>query len=255
MTVRIGTANVKDTLMAGSALAALNKVSDASDLLGLQEWPARRNGMLRDKGSLSRGPMLGKHEPQGTWTWTRPLIGGGPVGARTNQAALLACHAKMLVGPGRVEGTAQAGVPRKGFLGPSWATVTRWEGFGAEPELVVINVHLTAEVQQGKVGYRKDMPKRVNRHRRERAALQRLVDRHLENGLRVAVVGDTNYHQMHIHGLTGWWMADDPDADQGTEGDRAIDVIETSWGAPDSVQILTSASDHNHPVATYKEPS
>jgi hypothetical protein len=251
---RIGSGNVKVTLPLHSAAGALTILTDHADTLGLQEWGNQRNRLLTATGSLHKGPFVKKPNPKGAWTWARPRFGlGGPIGARTDLFELLGCHPVMLCGPGRVEGTVAGGVRRKSFLPPSIAVVARWRNRETGRIVVVVNFHLTAQVQRGKDGYRSDMPKRVRRHKKERAALEKLIAKRRQWGLRVAAVGDSNYHHMPIHGLTGWWEHEG-NGETGTEGDRAIDLVSVSWGVPDKVRILTTKSDHRHPVASWDGP-
>ena len=157
---------------------------------------------------------------------------------------MLSCRAKILHGPGRVD----PAEGRRTYLSPSFAT--RLKSRREEDDSIVVryNIHLTAGVQHNKHGYRADRPKRVARHKAERRKLDELVGRDRARGYDVEVYGDTNFHQMPVVGLIGWWAVND---DAGTLGDRAIDGIWTSR-RPVSVRFLPSLvpGEHRHVITT-----
>lgn len=236
MVMRRGTANVLDTLPNDSVADRLRLLAAASDVLALQEWPRRRAALIRDLHA---------------WTFHRAALGGGPIGVRDELGETpLSCKAKMLAGPGFVGRS--PGRKSRATLGPSWAT--RLKSRRADGSIVVrYDIHLTAGVQAGKAGYRHDQAsaRRVARHRNERDRLERLVERDLAKGHDVEVYGDTNYHQMRIPGLYGWWGLA-PDA--ATFGGRAIDGVWTTRRA-DEVRFLPPLvpGEHRHVITHTKE--
>jgi hypothetical protein len=250
--VRRGTANMLVTLDNARVIARLHTLTDRCDILALQEWHGGRNRMLGDLGRLLRWLRLRNirtnRPDRGAWTFHRARLGGGPIGVRNELGeTALTCKAKILAAPGYV-----GRVPgKRSFLGPSYAT--RLKSRRADGSIVVRYViHLTAGVQAGKHGYRHDEPaqRRVIRHRNERDRLERLVERDQAHGHDVEVYGDTNYHQMPIPGLHGWWPVR-PDA--ATFRGRAIDGIWTSE-RPDRVRLLPPLvpGEHRH-VITHTE--
>lgn len=249
-TVRRGTANVLVDLNSPRVVARLDRLTDRCDVLALQEWPGGRNGMLNDLGRLLRWAWMRRlrtnRPARGEWTFHRARAGGGPIGVRNDLGErALRCKAVMLAGPGYVGRS--PGRKSRAILGPSWAT--RLKSRRPDGSIVIRYViHLTAGVQAGKAGYRHDeaSARRVARHRNERDRLERLVERDQARGHDVEVYGDTNYHQMRIPGLYGWWGLE-PDA--ATFRGRAIDGIWTTR-RPDAVRFLPPLvpGEHRHVI-------
>lgn len=253
--MRRGTANILVTLDSPRVAARFATLTDRCDVLALQEWPGGRDKMLADTGRLHRwlqdhDPRRGRRPNPGTWTWHRPRLGGGPIGVRNELGErALSCRAIVLAGPGFVGRS--PGRKSRAVLGPSYAT--RLKSRRADGSIVVrYDIHLTAGVQQGQHGYRKDKAsaRRVARHRNERDRLERLVERdQAKHGAKnVEVYGDTNFHKMPIPGLVGWWSIE-PDAV--TFGGRTIDGI---WTAekPDDVRTFAPLvpGEHHHVITT-----
>lgn len=235
MTVIRGTANIKDTLSVLRVTARFRTLTRRCHVLALQEWPGNRNRLLAGAGQLihwPRRPGARKIRPRGVWTFHRSRLGGGPIGVRNDQGEIpLSCKTKFLSGPGfvgRMPG-------KRSFLGPTRATrlKTRMPDRSTK---VRYNIHLVAGVQAGKDGYRRDSAasRRVARHKRERAKIERLVARDQRRGHDVEVYGDPNFHHMPIKGLHSWWHLE---PDTGTFGPRAIDGIWTTL-PPDDVTFL-----------------
>jgi hypothetical protein len=237
MAVVRGTANLLVTLSALRVTARFRTLTRRCHVLALQEWPRGRNRLLAEAGRLvwwPRPPRARPITPRGEWTFHRPRLGGPPIGVRNDQHETpLSCKAKILAGPGYVGRS--PGRKSRAVLGPSYATKLKTRLPDGRIR-VRYNVHLTAGVQAGRYGYRKDQAsaRRVARHRNERDRLERMIERDQAKGRDVEVYGDTNFHKMPIPGLVGWWPVE-PDA--GTFGDRAIDGIWTSE-KPKSVQLL-----------------
>jgi hypothetical protein len=232
-----GTANLLVTLSVLRVTARFRTLTRRCQVLALQEWPRGRNQMLADAGRLvwwPRRPGARPVKPRGAWTFHRARLGGGPIGVRNDLGEQVrSCRAVVLARPGfvgRVPG-------RRSLLGPSISTRLKTELPDGTTK-VRYGIHLTAGVQIGKAGYRRDKAsaRRVARHQRERATLERRVARDQAKYGRhnVEVLGDTNFHHMPIAGLVGWWPAE-PEA--GTFGSRAIDGIYTGE-RPDDVQLL-----------------
>lgn len=235
VTIRRGTANMLVTLPNDRVQHRLRLLAGRTDVLALQEWPRHRDTLTRDL----------RH-----WKFRRPLTGGGPIGVRrTLGEKVLSCRAVILTGPGYVGKS--PGRKSRAVLGPSYAT--RLESRRPDGTVVVrYNIHLTAGVQADRYRYRagKVAARRVARHKRERANLERRVARDQARGYDVEVYGDTNYHHMHVPGLVGWWGVT-PGAP--TFGRRAIDGIWTTE-RPDSVLFLPPlvSGEHRH-VITHTE--
>lgn len=249
MTVVRGSANILVTLDGPAVERRLGDLVERCDVLALQEWPRGRNRLLAALGRLLVWPRILRPKPRGEWTFHRPRLGGGPIGVRNGLGErALSCKAVALVGPGRMD----PAPGRRTLLGPSWAT--RLKSERPDDSIVVrYNIHLTASVQHGKVGYRKDHPKRVARHKAERRALERRIARDHAKGYDVEVYGDVNFHHMPIAGLRGWWPVR-PDA--GTFGDRAIDGVWTTGPRPDLVELLPPLvrGEHRHVVTQTRSP-
>lgn len=242
--IRRATANILVTLKGPDVELRLRDLTNRSDVLALQEWPAGRNGMLDNLGRLLMWPLPSRSsQPRGEWTFHRARLGGGPIGVRNELGeTALSCRAVMLARPGRVDKVAG----RRTLLGPSWCT--RLKSRRPDGSIVVrYNIHLTAGIQIGKTGYRTDRPKRVARHRhQERPSLNRRVVRDLERGFDVEVYGDSNFHQMYVDRLVGWWAIEPTEA---TLGNRAIDGVWTSR-RPDIVTFLPALvrGEHRHVI-------
>lgn len=252
MTVVRGSANIKDTLSVLRVTARFRTLTRRCHVLALQEWPGNRNRLLAAAGQLihwPRRPGARKFKPRGEWTFHRSRLGGGPIGVRNDQGETpLTFKTKILAGPGfvgRMPG-------KRSVLGPTRAT--KLKSRRADGSIVVrYCIHLTAGVQEGKVGYRTDPAarRRVARHKRERAKLERLVARDHRRGHDAEVMGDPNFHHMPIEGLTGWW---DLAPDAGTFGARAIDGIWTSE-PPDAVAFLPPLvrGEHRHVLTSTED--
>jgi hypothetical protein len=113
---------------------------------------------------------------------------------------------------------------------------------------VVLDFHLTAEVQMGD-GYRKDLKHRlrVMRHKREKRRLGRRARWQQKHARTVYPSGDSNYHGMQLGGFVSCWK----DRRGGTLGNRAVDIVFADT-RPLSVRTLETASDHDTVVATYR---
>lgn len=229
----VGTCNVKDTLDDRAAEQAVRDwLGEGVELGGLQEWGRHRDRIL-DK-------LANAHLRHG-----RGKDGGGPiVWNKTRYEPVRAIVTKRLVGGGfvgRLPG-------RRSTLGPSEATLGVFHDEVLGERVSLINVHLTAEVQQGS-GYRKEKShaKRVARHKAEVRAIRRLVWRRRLRGDRVYVVGDFNFDGLEVKPLTSCWHL----RRGSTLGSRAVDIVFAPERA-DAVNTLPNKSDHRAVVARYR---
>jgi hypothetical protein len=231
---RVGTANVQKDLKDDAAWQALRALVDTRvALAGLEEWGHGRDHLLERLES----PL----------TWARPPRAGGPAVFDSSRYRLKTVRGRKLAAAGFV-----GNLPgRKSRLPMSVASVFVFDDLALQEKVVLLVVHLTAEVQFG-AAYRGDGPHRlrVARHQLERLNLELLVRWHQARGRRVYVVGDTNFDQMPLRQLVPCWEGH-PDVERrGTLGGRAVDYVY----APDRARkVLTraTASDHRFVVATY----
>ncbi|MET1059426.1 MAG: hypothetical protein ABWX84_07500 [Nocardioides sp.] len=252
----VATANVHWRLPAGSARRALEDVLDQGpDLVGLQEWGLSRLRLLRETGSVGLVPDLGIRLPcsiggrASGYTWSAPVLGGCPVGARADRFQLTGCRWVVLSGAGRAARSDQRFRLRRARL----ATVATYRDLRAERPVSVVCYHLTPGVQAlGR--YREDRPQVVARHRQEVRRLQDLVDALLARGHDVHALGDSNLDGFRLRGLTSAWQGreDEP----GTLGaHRKVDDVHSSVGRAIAVTRLTSDSDHQAVIVNVRRTS
>jgi hypothetical protein len=235
MTTRVLTANIRDTIDFDTARADLLRVLDQvlPTLGGLQEWSRSRDPILDASGySHARGPK-----------------GGGPVLWDEQRHRLRAVRSIRLARAefvGHLPG-------RRSRLGPSWCTEAILDdlpGDGPDgSQTVVLNYHLTAEVQVGS-GYRRDLKHRlrVMRHKREKRRLGRRARMHLRRGRRVFALGDSNYAGMRLGGFVSCWEGHDG----GTLGSRAVDIVYAERRPLGKPRTLKTHSDHRAVAVDYK---
>lgn len=250
----VATVNMRVTIPSFAASTALTKVlthpAGGVDLVGLQEWGNSRNEILRRNGSLHRTPRLMRAlgrsaawQRKDGYVWARALLGGSPVGAAGARYELIKVWTRVLALPGRVDKSLR----RRSWLPASLATVALFFDHVLGEEVVVVNYHLTAEVQIGR-HYRGDRPMRVARHKGEVRGLGRIAHHQLKKGRRVYFVGDGNFDGLQIPGLVSCWTGHERHAH--TLGHRAVDIIHAQDEAT-QVDVIESISDHDHPIATY----
>ena len=229
----IASANIKDTLSSADASDAVVKVlAHSPHLIGLQEWDGRAPACI--KGTKYR--------------FARAVGGGGPVLYDSTRYELLRTRTRILAPAGFV------GVlpGRRTHLGDSKAAVYVFADERGGPDTVVINVHLTAEVQIGD-GYREDRRHalRVARHKLERFHLGLLTRHHVNKGRRVYVTGDTNFDSMTLRPLVSCWVNHGYAEAAGTLGSRTVDYV-YAQGESLTVRLVATASDHDAVVAIYR---
>lgn len=169
--------------------------------------------------------------------------GGPPIMFDLGRTGLLRVHARRLA---RAELVGHL-IGRKDRLPVSIATEAIFE----DDELgegVVIDAHLTAEVQFGGT-YRTDLAHRlrVMRHKRERRRLCRRVRHHLSKGRWVRVTIDGNFDGLELPPLTSCW---DGRKQVGTLGGRTVDIVFGDVPAR-HVDTFATGSDHRAVEATY----
>jgi hypothetical protein len=141
---------------------------------------------------------------------------------------------------------------RKTRLGSNFATEVVLDDLpGKRPDgsqTVVIEFHLTAEVQLGD-GYRRDLRHRlrVRRHKREKRRLGRRARMHKRRGRRVFVLGDSNFAGMTLGGFVNCWDGHHG----GSLGGRAVDIVFTAHAPISPPQTLKTRSDHLAVLAVY----
>lgn len=227
-------ANVKVTLGIRAADRALRtviaKAGHHPDVIGLGEWGRNRESIL--------------HRLSG-YDWRRPLRGGGPLGLDRTRYRVKHVRGRMLVGLSHVE--ADEGNPRR-TLGPSWCTEVIAYDHALDEETAFLLYHLTAGIQGANGGYKtKTHPQRVARHKREVAALGRLVVKHWQTGRAVYALGDSNFDGMTLPGVVSAWAGHN-DAHGGDLGSRRVSDV---FGPGDAVtELVRDGSDHRAVIAT-----
>lgn len=227
----IATANVFAHLDLDQAAHVLDQVlAERPDFGGLQEWARGRDRLLN--------AAKGYHHARGNH-------GGGPVFWKADRYS--ATHVRSITLArqsfvGRLVG-------RKSTLPDSVATEVVLHDDRTGRELAILNFHLDAEVQTGG-RYRTDKAHRprVRRHKREVRKITRRARHHRKHGRDFTALGDTNFTDLEIRGLTSCWKG----RAGHTLGKRAVDVIYRD-AEPLRVKTIPTASDHDAVVAIYKE--
>jgi hypothetical protein len=224
----VATANVLGTLCrreAGAAVAAV--LEHAPVLVALQEWHPWRAG------------VLGRF---GDYEWFAPLLGGCVVGARRDRFRPVSRHAWPLSPPGRADRSGRL----LGLEPARQAAATVHRDRVTDAKVLTVSFHLTSQVQGPGDVHRADRPLLVARHRREAAALARLLAGRRDPAY---ACGDSNFHGFRLPGLVSAW-ADRPEAG-GTLGPRRqVDDVHGP-AAPTDVVTVATPSDHLAVVATY----
>jgi hypothetical protein len=241
----VATANVLRTLPREAARRALRDILALEpDLVGLQEWGVSRHRLLRETGSVRvPGGLVtgrGSSAQPGRYTWVSspPLLGGCPIGARSDRYQLLDTHLEVVGRLGRVD--RNAGPPPVAV--PRIVTLAVFRDVRRDRVVSVVNYHLTPRVQ-ARGRYREDRPLLVARHRAEVRRLDRLVGEQLSLGRVVYALGDSNFDGMRLDGLTSAWDGRDDETGTLVASRRKIDDVHGP-GRATSVVLLTNDSDH-----------
>lgn len=258
MTTAVATLNMRNTATpyrigpqaAERGLVKVLATGNGVDLIGLQEWAGGpRNAILRRRGVtlfVGAKPRLDLKLPAAGYTWVRPVLGGPWVGAKGPRFRPLFVRSKTLAPAGRLER-----VPGfRSLLGASKVTVAGFHDLALARTVVVINGHLTRHVEKGG-HYRSGLPKTVARHRREVAALNRVIRYHRNRGRIVYVTIDGNYDGLDLDGVVECWEGHPRSETGGTLGSRRPEVIAGPTRARD-VYVVETASDHDAVVAVYR---
>jgi hypothetical protein len=241
----VATANVLRTLPHDAARRALRDILALEpDLVGLQEWGVSRHLLLRETGSvrvpggLVSGGGSSKQPGRYTWVSSLPLLGGCPVGARSDRYQLLDTRFEVLGRLGRAD--RNAGPPPVAV--PRIVTLAVFRDVPRDRVVSVVNFHLTPRVQ-AKGRYREDRPLLVARHRAEVRRIDRLVGEQLSLGRVVYAMGDSNFDGLRLAGLTSAWDGRDDDTGTLVASRRKIDDVHGP-GPATTVSLLSNDSDH-----------
>jgi hypothetical protein len=210
--------------------------------------PQARPGHPQPARGRRRPAPRPRHHRHSHYRFRAPAGGGNPVVWNATRYRLISIDRVELVGAefvGHLPG-------RKSRLPASTATVAVFEDLVLGGEVVLIVIHLTAEVQVG-AGYRTDLAHRlrVRRHKRERARSSASSATSSAPGAVVRVVGDTNFDGMTLPPLTSCWVGHKRDEAAGTLGRRTVDYVFARGHSAD-VQTLPTRSDHDAVVAIYR---
>lgn len=261
---KVGTSNIRVTLSDKDAEQTLRHVLSVGrpDVLGVQEWDGptpdldlqRRMGVGND-ATLAKVAAQVHRDTGATYRFARPKGGGSPVVWDDEKLDLLHITNRVIA-PAQAMGFIPG---RRTKLGPSVVTIAVFRDRRTQARKVVVNFHLTAEVQVGK-GYRADRlhRPRVRRHQRERLALQALAvtlatDVHVGGvpETRVYEVGDGNFDGMKVAPLVACWVGHPQKEADGTLGKRTVDYVYGPDRA-ESVDVVVTRSDHDSVIATYR---
>jgi hypothetical protein len=241
----VATANVLRSLPRDAARRALRGILALEpDIVGLQEWGVSRHfllqetGPVRVPGGLIMGRAAGAQRGPYTWVSSLPLLGGCPVGARSDRYQLLDTRFEVVGRLGRVD--RNAGPPPVAV--PRIVTVAVFRDVRHDRVVSVVNFHLTPRVQKGG-RYREDRPLLVARHRAEVRRIERLVGEQLGLGRVVYAMGDSNFDGLRLAGLTSAWDGRDDETGTLVASRRKIDDVHGP-GPATTVSLLTNDSDH-----------
>lgn len=232
MTYKVATANLPARKMTDLELAhgITAVLVDRPRYLAIQEVGPDRNNTLASTGRR-RGYRLirAKGGP--------PVLYDANVTEVTKARPFTLSRASFV---GRIGG-------RKSTLPTNKATVAHFED-DALGRVVVIDAHLTAEVQSGG-RYRtdKEHAPRVRRHKRECRRLSRKARRLIGKGHKVFVLLDGNYDRLTLPPLVSCWVGQ---KSQGTLGSRCVDIVFTEKPS-EHVTTVRTGSDHKAVVSTY----
>ena len=231
MPLVVATANVLGSLDRQEASRAVALVLEhRPDLVALQEWHPWRARVLRQFGG---------------YRWYQPLLGGCALGGLEDRFAPLSRGTRLLSGPGRAD---RDGRPL-GIEPARLASRMIQRDLETDQTVALIGYHLVSQVQSGERYREHDRPRLVDRHRRESAALRRLVAETVTAGHATYVAGDSNFHGFRLAGLVSVW--DWFPTGGGTLGPRRqIDDVHGPT-RPSEVVTVATPSDHLAVVATY----
>lgn len=212
----------------------------------LKDWP---HLVALQEAGPNRDAIIERVSAEVGYAWAR-AEGGGVVMWKADRYRLRRCRPVVLAGVelvGHLPG-------RKSKLPASVATEVSLDDLASkDPDggvTVVLNYHLTAEVQdmRGGGGYKKDPAHalRVLRHQREKYRLGKRARMHKRRGRDVYPVGDGNFDGMKLRGFVNCWKG----RSGGTLGGRAVDIVFAKT-KPAKLWTVETPSDHDALIVTY----
>lgn len=246
----MATANVLRDLKSGDARAALDGILEHQpDLIGLQEWGPKRIGLLRAHGRVALLPDLGFRLGRlrslgspGDYLWATALLGGCAVGVRAERYDVLGFRYLLLSLPGHADKPDRP----LGLEPPRLAATARLRDRITGHTVVFVDYHLVPGVQwEG--DFRTDRPRLVARHQAEARRLEVLIAREQAQGQVVHAVGDANFSELRLAGLTSAWDGYE-DFPATLDDGRTVDDV-FGPGRPVDVQLLHNPSDHRAVIA------
>lgn len=258
LVLTIATANLLGSLPPGEARSALRTVmSQQADLVGLQEWYAKRLLLLREFGHVTflpfvsgvpvpapRAPVATARTP--AFRWWAPVFGGCAVGIRADRFEPTGCRSMVVSRPGRSD---RGDRPLDYEPGRVATVLTLRDLHRDGRPVALVDYHLVSGVQR-RGRYREDRPGLVARHHRERVHVERAVYRLLAEDYEVYALGDSNFDGLRWPGLVSAWQG--REKDPGTYGDRHIDDVHGPVRA-DVVRTVETESDHRALVVQYAD--
>jgi hypothetical protein len=251
---RVVTANVASSLDRAAAARCLDmSLALRPDIVGLQEWRAHRALLLRRRGSVrfTGTPLEAARDRRSAPTratsefhWVAAALGDCVVGLRADRFRIIHHEQRRLGGFALAD--RQSG--RKLIEPPRWATVVDALDLVGFRLVGVIVFHL-APGSQRRGSYREDRPRTTARHRLETSRVQSLVDELDRRCDVVWALGDSNFHDFALRGLTSAWEG--RGGHGGTLGSyrRIDDVFSTI--PPGRLQMSSTESDHQLVMVDY----
>lgn len=217
-----------DVKAARRCLAAV--VAQRPDVVLLQEWALKRASALVSLGPTSVVPTNLGPVGHGDYRWFAPVTGGCAVGVRVVRFDAPTARLVPLSLPGWSEGQRV----QPGRTAVEVCTRDRTSG----RQTTVVSYHLVPGAQRG-ADYDPSRPHQAQRHRSERARLQRRIDRALDGGDQVFAGGDSNYLGFVLDGLTA-----------ANQESASIDDVFATIPAQ-KITLLETESDHRAVVVDY----
>ena len=250
MQTKVASANILYKLGNRDAVTALEMVlAEEPDLVGLQEWYISRLPQLRRTGDVRTVPSLAGLSVPGPrrYHWVSSVACGNVVGARADRYDLLEADDVLLSGIGRSDRPDR-------FLGtepPRLVTIGLYADREVDRTVAIMSYHLCPGVEHdGR--YITDRPLLVARHRQEIKRLEHLVAEYQRAGHVVYAVGDSNFDQQRLAGLTSSWIGRE-DA-PGTIGSRTRKLDDVHGPGPAAeVRLLHTPSDHRALVSVRED--
>jgi len=226
--------NVFGGLELGEAADALEAVLAAGpDIVGLGEWGPNRRRLLAE---------------QDDYMWLKPGGTHPPIGADKARYRCFSSHGVTLAKGREVE--RKPGKPSRGVLPDNHATVVVWEEIATGDLVTTICFHLPSGIETGGTWRRIAgvLTKRARMAREAKRKLRKIGQRHWQRRRRVYLLGDTNFHAMHLAPFASCWKSNRLRA---THGRRTIDIVYAQQPRALAIEIIPTRSDHKGVVVTY----